>query len=151
MGRYQAEVAIMVKIGHVDMPDSWRLNRLSDEADGIVVNINVESTYDEPHVIGARLPRIRYGGFIQTSDSEAIAKLDALIEQFHNPDINYPLYINADEKYYFLLDKFTYERPGGFKNYWAFSLVVYWCGTSATLKSVYNNSDFTKLENYWGI
>lgn len=141
----------MVTIGHVTLPSDWRVRRATDSLGRNVGIVEVPSDYDKAYNISSGLPRIRYTGTMQTSDMVAITKLDALIEMFNNPDIDYPLFINADEEFYFLLISFNYEKPGGYRKYWSFNLDVLWLGTNEVLSEIYINENFTKEDNDWNL
>lgn len=141
----------MVTIGHVSLPDTWVVQRATDGLNPVIGNVEVQDGYDTAFHISNNLPNIRYSGFMKTGDAVAILKLDALIEQFNNPDINYPLFIDVDEEFYFLLNSFNYSKPKGYVRFWRFEIDVKWLGTAEVLSEIYINENFTKEENDWNL
>lgn len=141
----------MVVIGHVTMPSEWVVTRASEDESGRPATVELDSYHDKVYFTGYDLPTIRYVGICQTTNREAINILDSLVEQFTNPEINYPMYINVDEKFYFLLESFSYNLNPGVVNTWRFRLNVRWVGTPPIIKEVYILETFTKEDNDWDI
>lgn len=140
----------MSKIGIVVLPSEWRVERANESVQIRVFDVRLTSTYNTIELDGVDLPVIRYSGFCQTTDDEALNVLDALVDQFKNPDIS-DIYINADEQFYFYLQNFSYRKMGGRKNYWTFDLGVYRIGSVDDKKLTYNTSEIGRIDNEFDI
>ena len=140
----------MRRIGIVELPDAWKINRVNESVQIRVIDIKLASTYNATELDGANLPIIRYSGFCKTPNAQSLNVLDAIATQFRNPKIT-DFYINVDEGFYAYLQNFSYRKTGGRKNYWTFDLGVIRIGGPDEKKITYNTSGISIVDNEFDI
>ncbi|RLI90142.1 MAG: hypothetical protein DRO65_03280 [Candidatus Altiarchaeales archaeon] len=136
-------------IGAVELPSNTVIERIGET---ITTNLGRWGKPKGRGVVywfGVELPRVRYAGVL--SHSKALNYLAELREQFQNPDLGYPLYLMLDENYFFVCERFSWERLPGFRNHFRFDLSVVRRGTTANYYSGWDVSGLGSVENDWGI
>lgn len=139
-------------IGPLTLPDTFHVRRAGGSISGRPAQITMPGSQDVAYHTGTNLPRYRYTGWMQTKDSAvALNWMRSLRELFRSQEIDYPLYINADKKFYFQCNSFSYERPGGYREYFTFTLDVTWVGTEPFLVETYITETEDQEENDWNL
>ena len=136
-------------IGPVELPAPLALERINE-----IVRIrsavhHIPKGLSKVFWWGTDKPRIRYTGRCYSSD--ALKKLENLKELFRNPSFNYPLYAKLDENFFFIPESFSWNKVGGFNNYFTFDLALIWYGTTANYVRGYKLKNLEKVDNDWGL
>lgn len=139
----------MATIGYVDLPTNCYTRRSSGSVNGRPGIVELPLATDKAYYVGNDLPRYSYEGFCQSGTAHLTMK--ALREQFRNHELDEPLYINLDRRFFCLVEDYSYEQIGGYRNLFRFKLDVIWLGTQPFLTRQYKSEDYTTVENSWGI
>lgn len=139
-------------IGPLTLPDTFKVKRMGGSIRGRPAQIELPYYQDVAYHTGNDLPTFVYEGFMQTYNSKvAYAWLTSLKELFRNPEMRYPMYINADKKFYFLCNRFSFEKIGGWKDFFVFTLDCTWVGTEPHVREAYIGTNPTEVTNDWSL
>jgi len=136
-------------IGVVELPEPLALERINE-----IIRIrsavhNIAHGLSKVRWFGVGKPRRRYSG--RCYDESALRKLESLKEMFRNPSFNYPLYAMLDENFFFIPESFSYDKIGGYNDYFRFDLALIWYGNTGGHVRGYKVEDLESISNDWGL
>lgn len=115
-----------MQIGKIPLSASnFKLNRIGGSIRGSPKMIKIPRTLTFPEFAGHDLNLLRYEGFAHGAGT--LAKLEELKEFFREPDVTLPTYIDlGDGEFWGIPKRFSYQKMGGYKDYWTFTLEILW-------------------------